>query len=372
MKILIVGSSARSLFNFRGDLIQSIQDLGHEVVGVAESPKPEIRRGIESLGCSFVPSPISRAGLNPFHDFKYFLFLCRLLVREQPDVVLCYTIKPVIWGGIAALLTRRSSFFALVTGLGYAFNAHDFRGRLIHLIVKSLYKLALFRSRTVIFQNTDNLELFIEKGLVTRDKVALVNGSGVNLSSFEFAPCPQKPLVFLTVARLLKAKGLSEFYAAAQSLKRRYPTVTFQIVGAKDNSPDRIDEKEFSAWERSGNIEYLGWVSDVRPYIEGCSVFVLASYHEGIPRSTLEAMAVGRAIVTTNAPGCKETVIDGFNGYKVTAANSKELEERMEWFIKHSESLQLFGEQSRTLVEDRFDVRIINDHLLNILGLKEF
>ncbi len=236
-------------------------------------------------------------------------------------------------------------------------------------LVVFLYRLALKNAEKVIFQNPDNRQVFIEKGIVPEHKTCVVNGSGVDLSHFEVKPLTQEPR-FLLIARLLGDKGIREYIAAAEMVKKKYPNAYFQLVGPEDPSPDGISLSELERLNVNRSVDYVGGTKDVRPYIESCNIFVLPSYHEGLPRTVLEAMATARPILTTDVPGCRETVVNGYNGFLVEKANFVQLAEKMIWFIENQDEWQGMALASRTIVEDKFDVHKVNKALMNIMELE--
>ncbi|MFT4851136.1 MAG: glycosyltransferase involved in cell wall biosynthesis, partial [Sediminicola sp.] len=343
---------------------------GHEVIGMAGCAESRVVAEIESLGCRFVPFPIDKTGFNPFSDFKVLLSLYKTFKLEKPDLILTYTIKPVIWGGVAARLYGDARFYGLITGLGFAFQRGGFKRNLLGKIAKTLYKHALAKACGVIFQNPDNQQTFIDQKIVSAKRTHRVYGSGVNVLSYIKTPLPEGGPVFLTIARLLGEKGLREFAQAAKLVKEKYPKARFQILGPEVSSPDGIKIEEVESWQKEGWIEYLGSTRDVRPYINKCNIFTLASYHEGMPRSVLEAMSIGRPILTTNVEGCRETVLEGMNGFLVAKKDAAALAERMIWFIENPDGWQTMGVESRTLAEKLFDVHKVNTSLLEILKLK--
>jgi glycosyltransferase involved in cell wall biosynthesis len=371
MKIIIIGGLPESLINFRGDLIRSFIENGHEVVAMANEANSNVTAEIETLGCRFLSFPIRRNGLNPLSDLKTLVALFKVFKLEKPDVILSYTIKPVIWGGLAARIYRKARFYGLITGLGFAFQRGGFKRNMLGSIATSLYKLALAKATSVIFQNPDNQQIFIEKKIVPADRTERVYGSGVNVSRYVRSPLPESNPVFLTISRLLGEKGLREYAKAAQLVKEKHPDVSFQLVGPEDPSPDGIPMTEVMKWHDAGVISYLGGTADVRPYIKNCHIFVLASYHEGMPRTVLEAMSIGRPILTTDVEGCRETVLEGGNGYLVPKQNSEALAERMIWFIENPNKWHGMGNKSRKMAEDLFDVHKVNADILLILGLND-
>ncbi|MBQ4812038.1 glycosyltransferase family 4 protein [Pseudoalteromonas luteoviolacea] len=367
-KIFIIGALPRSLVVFRGELIATLATQ-YEVTCMANNATLEEIETINSLGAQYIDFPVKRNGLNPFEDLRTLLFLIKTFRAHNPDIVFAYTIKPVVWGGIAAIFNRGIQFNALITGLGFAFQKGSFKRNLLTMGVKTLYRLALINAQSTTFQNPDNRDLFISNKLVRKNKCHLVNGSGVDLNLYEGAPLPTNNR-FLLVARLLGEKGVREYVEAAKIVKQQFPDAIFDVVGPADPSPDGIDISEVELWHKAGVINYHGETSDVRPYYKACSIYVLPSYHEGLPRSVLEAMAIGRPILTTNVPGCKETVVNGENGWLVEKANVEQLAERMIWFIEHQDKWPEMARKSRRYAIDKFDVQKVNADILTILGLK--
>jgi glycosyltransferase involved in cell wall biosynthesis len=368
-RFILVGAYPNSVSTFRGDLIRDVIDAGSQVTVMTAAAPPEVHAEIEATGALFEAYPIQRNGLNPQADLATLRHLRRRFQELKPDVILAYTIKPVIWGGIAARRCPDSRFFALITGLGYAFQRGSFKRNLLNAIVVRLYRFALRRAEGVIFQNSDNRDLFVEKGIVDAHKCHVVNGSGVNVSEFDIAPVFDGEPRFLLIARLLGEKGIREYAAAAETVKRQYPNATFDLVGPEDPSPDGIPSSEVDSWHQKGIINYRGATNDVRPFLKECHIYVLPSYHEGLPRTVLEAMAMGRPILTTDVTGCRETVKPGVNGWLVPKADADALAEKMIWFIQNREQWSMMGSESRKIAEDRFDVKKVNAEMLRIMGI---
>ncbi len=365
-KILIIGALPRSLINFRGDLINALVGAGHQVTAMAAEVDPEVTAALASMGVGFHPYPVQRNSMNPLQDIQTLFALRKAIGKIKPHIVLAYTIKPVIWGGLALYGQPGVRFYALITGLGFAFQQGSPARRVLAAMVSTLYRLALSRATRVIFQNPDNRDLFVSRRIVEHCRCALVNGSGVDLQRFPHTPLPVDGVVFLTIGRLLKEKGFREYAQAAAMVRTSYPHARFLVLGPEDPSPDGIPLEEVRQWDA---VEYLGETRDVRPYLADCHVYVLASYHEGMPRTVLEAMALGRPILTTDVPGCRETVVPGVNGFLVPKGNSRALAERMIWFIEHPQAWQSMGRHSRDMAEQRFDVHEVNGALLEIMGL---
>ncbi len=376
MKILLLAGLADSLINFRGPLIAAMQSRGLEVhVAAPDLPvQNALRLQLQAMGLIVHEVPMSRTGTNPLSDLRTMWALWRLMRQVQPEKVLGYTIKPVIYGTLAAWLANVPHRFALITGLGYAFLGDGKRNKL-QTLVQWLYRGALSRATSVFFQNPDDLELFKNRGLLKAGTgVCVVNGSGVDLSHFELRPLPRTntstiSMNFLCIGRLLGDKGIREYAQAAQTIRHRHPASRFMLVGGIDSNPDSVSQAEIDTWVSDGSIEYAGKLADVRPAIESCSVYVLPSYREGTPRTVLEAMAMGRAIITTDAPGCRETVVDGDNGYLVPIKSANALVSAMERFIENPESAADMGQRSRQLAEDKYDVHKVNAVMLREMGI---
>lgn len=369
MKILLIGAKASSLYNFRGELLKVLTlNNKNKVYAMASEASESEVEAIENLLVKYINYPVNRTGLSPTEDFKTFFALRNVFKQKKPDVILAYTIKPIIWGGLASRFVPKCRFYALVTGLGFAFQKGSWKKNLLVKLVTFLYKIALKNSEKVIFQNTDNQQVFINLGIVPAHKTCVINGSGVDVNHYDIKPLPTSP-AFLLIARLLGDKGIREYIEAANIVKQQYPNALFQLVGPEDPSPDGITLSELSKLNKEQSVDYLGSTSDVRPYIESCSIFVLPSYHEGLPRTVLEAMATGRPILTTDVPGCRETVINDVNGWLVEKANVEQLAERMIWFIENPKEWQRMADASRKMVEDKFDVHKVNKELMKIMEL---
>ncbi len=339
---------------------------------MAAPASPQINRQIKDLGAGFYPFPVQRNGLNPWEDIQTFTSLCKTFRQTKPDIVMAYTIKPVIWGGLAAWLAGNIRFHGLITGLGFAFEGYGFKRKMLKIIVSLLYRFALLNARRVIFQNPDNRDVFVELNIVPSEKCAIVNGSGVNVQHFTMTSFASSHPTFLLIARLLSEKGIREYAQAARKVKTRHPDAVFNLLGPEDPSPDGVPLDEIQNLHDEGVIQYLGSTNDVRPHLAACHVYVLPSYYgEGLPRTIIEAMATGRPILTTDNVGCRETVIPGENGFLVSVRDADALAERMIWFIEHRGEWERLGKRSREMAEEWFDVRIINKELLGIMGLEE-
>lgn len=372
-KFLIVAGYSASLANFRGHLIKSLCDKGVEVHAAAPMLTADLDTVsvLQAWGVKVHDIPFQRAGLNPLSDAFSMFCLYRLLRDVKPESFFGYTAKPVIYGLLAAWLVHVPNRFALITGLGYAFTGSlGVKRRLVQKILRALYRVSLRRAKTVFFQNPDDQILFRELSLLSPESFSVVvNGSGVDTSYFGDSEAPSGAPSFLLIARLLGDKGVREYVAAASQVRKVYPDVTFRLVGGLDENPDSITSAELDRWTRSGDVEYIGHLADVRPAIATSAVYVLPSYREGAPRTVLEAMAMGRPIITTDAPGCRETVIDGVNGYLVPVKSASALRRAMEAFINDPASVARMGKQSRRIAEEKYDVRKVNKVMLREMGI---
>jgi len=370
MRIAVVAGFAPSLVGFRGPLLQAMVDAGHEVIACAPEYSDGVVSALSGMGVACQDIPLERTGVNPVHDMLTLGSLKRLFEGLHPDCVLSYTAKPVIYGSLAAGLAGVHKIYSMITGLGYAFGDSSVKQRLIGLPVQVLYRSALRRNDAVFFQNPDDQELFLRKGLISNPRQAvLTNGSGVDLVHYLEAPPVTDNISFLLIARLIRDKGIFEYVEAARRIKRRHPSAGFRIVGPFDSNPSAISRNVVEQWQREGVIEYLGETGDVRPYIANCSVYVLPSYREGTPRSVLEAMAMARPIITTDAPGCRETVVHGRNGYLVAVKDVDGLTEAMDRFIATPQLIPDMGRESREIAIEKYDVRKVNETILRTMGI---
>jgi glycosyltransferase involved in cell wall biosynthesis len=315
---------------------------------------------------------LSRTGMNPLRDGLDMLRLAILLRRLRVDMSLGYFIKPVNYGTLAGWLAGVPRRLALIEGLGYVFTPSgerlSWKRRALRRAVTALFRLALGHVERVIFLNEDDLAQFVEGGLVAAEKTVVICGIGVDLAEWPSVRPVVEPVTFLLAARLLREKGIVEYAKAARRVKARYPQARFILLGGLDPNPGGLSRAEVQAWVAEGLLEWPGHV-EVKPWLAQASVYVLPSYREGVPRSTQEALAMGRPVITTDAPGCRETVVEGENGYLVPVRDVDTLVERMIRFIEEPALIETMGQAARRLAEERFDVRRINARILEILGI---
>lgn len=371
---VVFGSYLPSLINFRKQLLLDLQKKGFKVVALAPGTDSITERILQEIGVTFISVPLSRTGFNPITDFHSIVFLRRLFNRIKPDLLITYTIKPVIYGNIAFNLRGKGKSLAWITGLGYlATGNQTYKKKMTQYLILTLYKFALRNLHYIAFQNSDDKSFFCERRLLSKNtKVTITAGSGVDLCLYPKSNPVTKPITFLLVARLIKAKGINEYFEAAKSIKKEMgDKVRFCLIGMIDtDNPDAISEDEIKRLNDQGIIEYFGFQRDIRPYLGACSVFVLPSYYrEGTPRTILEALAMGKPIITTDNPGCRETIIDGQNGFKIPVKNARILRDAMMNFVNTPMLIERMGSVSYQMAMNKYDVHKVNAHLFKFIGL---
>lgn len=360
MKILVLTNNFGGLYSFRKEVIKALIDEGHSVI--ISAPFDEKKEYFEEIGCTVIDTQFNRKGMNPVKDFSLMLYYYRLMKQTKPDVVLSYTIKPNLYGGMACQLCDVPQLVN-VTGLGSAVENPGWLQKLTII----LYKIGLRKTYMVFFQNKANKE-FCEYHKMVSGRTYLLPGSGVNLEWHALQPYPPEtePIKFLFISRLLREKGIEEFLAAAEIIKGRYSSTEFHILGADEETYDERLKK----LQEKGTVVYHGLQPDVRPYIAMIHCTVHPSYYpEGMSNVLLESCSAGRPIITTNRPGCCEIVDNGRTGYLVEAKNVKDLVARIEQFI-HLPYIQkvAMGQNARKKVERDFDRQIVVDAYRNVIN----
>lgn len=369
-KVVLSVNTSWNVVNFRSGLIKALHSRGYEVSVVA--PRDSHSARISDLGCRYIAIDMDNSGMSPFRDVKLMWNYWRIIRQERPDIFIGFTIKPNIFGSISSHLNK-VPVINNISGLGTAF----VRGGILRKIVQVLYRRALSRSRRVFFQNSDDRSLFIDEKLVREEQALLLPGSGVNLD--HFSPASREPsqlneIVFILVARLLWDKGVGEFVAAARLVREKVPTARFQLLGFLDvENRTAVPRESLEKWVDEGLIEYLGATDDVRPFLQAADCVVLPSYREGTPRSLLEGGAMGKPLIATNVPGCKEVIDHASNGLLCRARDAEDLANKMIDFatMDHS-SRVVMGRKSREKVEMKFSEAVVIDSYLkeihNIVG----
>ncbi|QJT35323.1 glycosyltransferase family 1 protein [Aeromonas media] len=364
-KITLVANTAWSMFNFRRGLLSRLIDDGYQLTIIA--PHDDFSDKLRAMGCVVVDLPIEAKGTNPLQDLKLIHTLYRLYQQITPDFIIHYTIKPNIYGSLAAKLVGIPSL-AITTGLGYTFVNDNF----IAKIARQLYKVAFRYPKEVWFLNEDDRQVFLSYSLVSENKAKLLHGEGVNVSHFSpiSSSSGNNPTTFLLVARMLWDKGIGEYIEAARVIKSKYPNTHFQLLGACDvPNPSIISREQIGIWESEGIVEYLGTTDDVRTVIANVDCVVLPSYREGIPRTMLEAAAMAKPLIVSDAPGCKDVVINGKTGFLCKVKNRDSLAAAMELIINQSTQERVdMGVAGRNLVLQKFDERVVIKKYIDMLS----
>lgn len=365
-KIIILSTDANSLINFRYEFIKSLKAYDYDVVACApfDNNWERVASKLNLINVRLLKVVLNNSSFNPIKDLFSLIALCKLLKQEAPTCIFNYFTKSIIYGSLAASFSKLDDIYSMIAGLGYAFTDKSYKRYLVNSIVKMLYRISLKYNKKIFFQNKDDVKLFLNNNIVKKNQVVLINGSGVDTNYFNYT-VPPKLISFLFVGRLLKDKGIYEYFNAAKKIKLKYPHVVFNIAGEITSNPSSITKQTLKNWQKSGVIEYLGFVKDIRKALHEASIFVLPSYREGIPRSGLEALSVGRPIITTNAPGCKEIVQENYNGYLVPIKNDIELAKAMEKLILNPVLIINMGINSRKIAVERFNVHEVNKMIIN-------
>ncbi len=356
LRVALVCNTAWAIYTYRRGLVRALTDAGAQVTVIA--PRDRTFEPLAAMGCRCVELPVASKGTNPLDDLRTLLALYRHYRALKPDVVFHYTIKPNIYGSIAAWLARTPSV-AVTTGLGYVFIQKSRAAQ----VAKRLYRFAFRFPREVWFLNRDDEAAFKEGNLLAHpERARLLHGEGVDLEDFPFTPLPEREaFAFVLIGRLLWDKGVGEYVEAARTLRVRYPHARFRLLGPVGvDNPSAISRDEVAAWEREGVIEYLGETADVRPYIADADCVVLPSYREGVPRTLMEASAMGRPIVATNVPGCREVVADGVNGLLCEARDTASLGASLARMLDLDGAARAaMAERGRKKIEKEFDERVV-------------
>jgi glycosyltransferase involved in cell wall biosynthesis len=371
--ILIITSFGPSLINFRLHLIKEFIYRGYKVSVASPGVKfsEDLQKKLIDLGVTINLFSLSNTTLNVLKDFKTILEIYSIIQKSKPNIIISYTIKPTIYTGLVLKFFKKISFFPLITGLGYAFIAKDStKYKILKYLITNLYREGLKSSKKIIFQNQDDQSLFYKLKIIKKKDLSdVVNGSGVDLSLFPVSNIPLKP-VFLMISRLLVDKGVREYVKAAKIVRSSYPSVNFQLAGSLDENPSGISIQELQSWIKEGNIEYLGEIKSVQSILKSCRYFVLPSYREGTPRSVLEALSTGRPIITTDVPGCRETVVHEKNGLLIPAKDTEALANAMIRLLKEkNEKIENMAKESFLIASNKYEINIINQNIIEIMNL---
>ena len=356
MRILILANFDLGLYKFRKELIEELLNRGNKVY--ISLPNGDLVRPLEKLGCIFIDTPVDRRGINPMKDFKLLLNYRRMMKKVNPDLVITYTIKPNIYGGIASKLAKKQ-YAVNITGLGTAFE----KPGMVRTIVVNLYKIALEKAKVVFFENGSNRDELLSFGCCKKEKTVVLHGAGVNTEIYSYQPYPNNEKVkFLFVGRVMKEKGIGELFSAMKRLIKEGQKCFLDVVGPfEEDYKETLEKHEVEGW-----LKYHGYQEDVRPFIAACDCFVLPSYHEGMANTNLECASSGRPIITSNIPGCKESVIPDVSGFWCEPKNVDSLYTAMKKMIKVKNRDEM-GKFGRKHMEEVFDKKIVVQETIQAL-----
>ena len=360
MRILILANYDLGLYKFRKELIEELLNLGHEVY--ISLPDGDLVRPFEKMGCTFIDTPIDRRGINPKTDFGLFQHYRKMMKEVNPDLVITYTIKPNIYGGIAARLARKK-YAVNITGLGTAFE----NAGLIRTVAVTLYKIALKKAKVIFFENSSNRDELLSFGCCDIEKTVVLNGAGVNTETYAYQPYPNNDDVkFLFVGRVMKEKGIDELFAAMQRLVAEGQRCFLDVIGPFEENYN----KKLEQYEKAGWLKYHGYQENVIPFITACDCFVLPSYHEGMANTNLECASSGRPVITSNIPGCKEAVIKDVSGYLCEPKCVDSLYAMMKKMINAgSEGRCIMGKAGRKHMQNVFDKKKVVAETIRFIGI---
>lgn len=377
MRALLNSGRVSPFFTARYKLLRSINEAGYDITVTGYQDDDKGNR--ESFGADYIHIPMARAGMNPISDLKVIKTYYEVIKAGKYDLVHSYTAKPNIYGSIAAKKAGVKRIYPTVNGLGYAFTndtSTGFKSKIVRVVTSALYKIAFNCATKVFFQNADDADEMVQRRLINKEKCVVISGSGIDLEAFPYSDVSVSPMRFMIATRLLVTKGVRTFFEAARIVKKKHPEAVFQIAGSIDPNPDGIKQEELDSYINDGTIEFLGYVNDMPRALSECTVFVLPSYYrEGVPHAILEAMSIGRPVISTKSPGCKETVrgLDdkgkGLNGFLIDPKNSQQLADAMCWMIDHPDEVKRMGIESRKYAEDRFDVEKVNKAMMETMGM---
>ncbi len=357
-KILILANNDVGLYKFRKELIGKLLKSNDIYISL---PYGELVEPLVQMGCIFIDTKVNRRGLNPVKDLKLIKNYLSIIRNVEPDLVLTYTIKPNIYGGIASRI-RKCSYAANITGLGSAFE----RSFLLRQIAINMYKVALKSAKAVFFENDSNRDVFVSKKIVKRDNAYLLYGAGVNLEQYKIMPYPkdEKEFRFLFMGRVMREKGIDELFAVMRRLRKDGKDCVLDVAGELEEEYEEIIKE----CEKEGWLRYYGHQKDVKPFIEKCHCFVLPSWHEGMANANLESAASGRPVITSDIPGCKEAVIDRVSGFLCKSRNEDALYYAMNKMLSLPEEDRInMGIEGRHHMEEKFDKNKVVDMTVSYL-----
>lgn len=368
MKIAVLSSHTPSLFWFRIDMMRSFIERGHQVFALGNETETDWIEKFSEFGIIYRQINVQRNGTNPLKDLKSIGSIKAVLAEIMPDKIFTYQAKTIIYGTIAANKLGITEVYPLIAGLGSLFLNEDIKTKTVRKILMTEYRYSMRKCPTVFFQNFDDMETFKAKKAINKQRTVMLHGSGVNLDKFTVQPLPET-FGFLCISRLIRDKGVYEYLEACRLVKKDYPNVRCLLVGPYDSNPSSLKPEELHRFVDEEIIEYFGEQTDVVPYIAQCTVYVLPSYREGTPKTILEAMACGRPTITTDVPGCRETVDNKENGLLVPVKDVSSLAEAMKYMIKHPEEIHRMSKKGRSKAEAVFDVKKVNEKICRTMQI---
>ena len=355
MRVMILANFDVGLYQFRKELIEELLKENEVIISL---PYGELVEPLKETGCKFIDTPVDRRGINPVTDLKLFIEYRRLLKQEKPDLVITYTIKPNVYGGLACSLAH-VPYAVNITGLGTAFE----NGGLLKKIVTCMYKVACKKAKVVFFENEENRQIFIREKIVKEPQTHRLNGAGVNLDKYQVSEYPKEEKIkFLFMGRVMAEKGINELFEAMKKLVADGINCELDVLGGyEEDYKEKIQKYEGEGW-----LHYHGYKKDVKPFIEKCHCFVLPSWHEGMANTNLESAASGRPVITSNIPGCMEAVVDGVSGFLAERKNVEDLYRVMKKFAELPyEDRKAMGLAGRKHMEEVFDKKKVVEETLN-------
>ena len=358
-KILILANHFATIYKFRRELVSKLVEEGYEVV--ISLPFSQDIDKIKALGVRVIDTNVDRKSVNPIKDIILLKDYTKIIKDEKPDLVLAYTIKCNIYGGISCRVNN-IPFMANVTGLGSAY----YRGGLIKNIVNILYKIGLKKAKSVFFENTSNAQVMIDEKAIKKEQAVVLNGAGVNLERFEYSEMPKDTVTrFIFVGRVMEEKGVNELFEAIRKISKEYDNVEFTFIGWFEEDYSDI----MTQLEEENIIRYYGYQNDVIPFMKNSHCVILPSYHEGMANVLLEGAALGRAIIATDIPGCRESIVDGVSGLKCKVKDSEDLYDKIKRFVDmdFEEKVEM-GKAGRKHMEDVFDKKKVIRETMEVMG----
>lgn len=362
MNILFICTKSNQIITFRKSLIKELQNRGAVISAIAFDE--DYKEQVNAMGVNFYCVPAANRSLNPFQTLLLKGRITKIIKQVSPDLVFTFMLKPNVFGVLAAHKAGIKDIYSMVEGAGDVFIKNGFKWKVIRSIVCRLYKKSFKFSKRVFFLNNDDKAEFIERKLVNGNKCEVIHGIGVDLDRFAYKPLKNNR-TFLMIARMLKTKGVFEYCECARIVKQKYPDAVFNYLGAEGD----IKLTDIDKYIKDDIVKYLGTTNDVRLYIEDALLLLLSSYREGLPMSIMEAESMGRGIITSNSVGCKDTVIDGYNGFLIEKKDVKAMSEKCIYAIEHFDEMVVMGQNARKFAEENFDCNKINEKIVKSIGL---